>query len=658
MENTNWNRLTGLFFPSLVTMSLVVSVVAFGALGPVAGIKSGYVLIGLLFAVTVYSVTNTGTEGILDGTYIESDRHLYEIVLGLVGGAVVAVAGARALGGVSPSLLRMGVLVIVLPVGYLLLTLQIQRGVANRRLLLQILCLYALDPLTKYLSTNFYFGRGDIPKHVYFSELVATTGSWQAIPETTFYSHFPGLQTLVGSVSVLTGLSPYDSLVITGIVTYIAVVCVAYLLAELVFSDRLFPIYVALSVTMLAPIHRYSVYFYPQALATALVLIVVLAGCRYSAVQSSNYVTHLLLSLPLVVALWFSHHFTVVLFLPILVGLVVGPPLVRAVFGFTDTVRPQALPLVALVGGSLAYWLLADIFISTLREDLSKVLGFAAVASDTTGGSEVVGLGTAIPEPSVRDAVLSLFSVGGLYNIMLICIFSLGALMIFRDLSRYRKAGGIVGVGVCGAALMIRTPIDIHGLVRTQLPLSVFVAFVVAAGLNRLFPVPKGSLKKLGTTVFVVGLLTTTGPAVVADDMYRLHSGPDLWESRTVPETQKEFTAAEMASFERSAAFSDRQDVSVGTDWNSQLGLNRYGRESESFDVRDDQIRTDQELLLYRNRWLDHSIRLVPERLSFVTLLVSSDWRDRMVASENKVYTTGEVGMLADNRNASYVTEE
>ncbi|MDS0284659.1 hypothetical protein [Haloarcula onubensis] len=657
MEVTNWTRITDLFFPALLAAALFASAVAFRVLGPVAGIKSWYVLIGLLFAVTVYGYTQTTTDRSFARGAGWADANLCEGVLGLVLVSVAAVAGARVSGVVDPSLVRTGVVVLALPVGYLLLALQMHAETDTTWLLTQIVALFVLDPVTKYLSTSFYFGRGDIAKHVYFSELVAESGSWRAIPETTLYSHFPGLQTLVGSVSVLTGLPPYDTLVITGIVTYVAVVCVSYLLAELLFRDRQFPVYVALSLTVLAPIHRYSVYFFPQSLAVALGLVLLLAGVRYRTVTAAPYRRHALLTLPIVVALWFTHHFTVVLFVPIIVGLLAGPPLLDRLFGRPATVRPWALPLAAWAGGSLTYWVATGVFLPSLVEALGEVFGIAQVGSDSTGGAKIVALGTAVPEPSVLEALRSLFSAGGFYNSMLICLFSLGALLIFRDVDRYLRAGSVVAVGLLGAGLMIRTPLDVHGLVRTQLPLSLFAAFVIAAALTRLFPIPDGSVRRAAPAVLAVVLLATAGPAVAADDLYGLHSGPDLWETRTVPETQKEFTATEMASFRQSTTFSERYGGSVGTDWNSQLGRTRYGADSTSVDASDGRIRTEQDLLLYRQRWSDHSVRLVPERLSFVTLLITDEWRGDMVRTENKVYTTGEVGMLADEANSTRLVE-
>lgn len=646
-----------LLLPGLMTLALLTSVVVFGILGPVAGIKSGYVFLGLLMAFAVYqghSDPHPTNDVLPDQLW---DRaYLGRFVFIGVFLSIIAVAVARTVPFADPTIARTGVLIVGLPVGYALLTVQIRQATDNRWLLAQIIALFALDPLTKYLATNFYFGRGDIPKHVHFTELVATTGTWQSIPEVNLYHFFPGFQTLLGSVSLLSGLPVYDSLVIVGIITYLTVVAAVYALARLVFDGWLLPVCAALGVTMLGPIHRYSVYFFPQSLAVALALIVILGAIHSDGVNMDSYGRHLLLTLPLIVSLWFTHHLTTVLFVPLLIGLVAGPAIADRL-GYDGVVRPQILPLYAWVGGSVVYWGVSDVFIETLITDVLMILS-KAQPSGTDAGAPVVSLGVRIPEPSVRDAALSLFSMDAMYNIMLVCVFSLGVLVILWAPRRYRRAGAFVSVGTVAAAAMIRTPIDVHGLARMQLPASVFVAFLVAAGLCRILPLSGSSLWKAAPGLLVVVLLATSASAYPADDLYGLHSGPDLWESRTLPETQKEFSAQEMGGLRQSAAFADRHDVAVGTDWHSSVGLERYryGLPAESFAVEDRRITTKQDLVLYRQRWSERSVRLVPERTSFVTLLISEEWLDGMVRSENKVYTTGDVGMVEDHPEAEYIT--
>jgi hypothetical protein len=637
--------------PGLLAAATVATIAVFSLLGPVAGIKSGYVLIGLLFAAVVYYAH--------DDPQVSTDRRVApyygQVVLGVVFLSIAAVATSAILPFAHSSAIRTGVLVVGLPAGYVLLVLQISERSAPEWLLTQIVALFAVDPITKVLSTDFYFGRGDIPKHVRFGELVATTGTWRTIPETDLYHFFPGLQTLVGSVSLVSGLPEYESLVVTGIVTYLVVVVAAYLLAGLLFDDWLRPVCVALGVTMLGPIHRYSVYFFPQSLSVGLILVVLLAAYRFDVVPNGRYVKHLAITSPIVVALWFTHHFTTVLFVPVILCLLAVPVLADRL-GFGGVSRPQVLPIVAWIGGSVVYWLLNGAFIQNLVRDLRMIVT-QSQASDTDAGAPVVALGGEAPDPLVSDAVLSLFSVGAVYNVLLVCVFAVGVLLLFRSPTSYRSPGALLAAGLLGAGFMIRLPIDLHGLVRTQLVVSAFVAFLIAVTLYLILPLSTDSIRKTGPALLLVVLLATSAPAYAADDLYGLHSGPDLWEIRTTPEPQKEFSAAEMEGFRLTASFAARHDLAIGTDWNSELGLSRYRLDlsTESFAAGGDRITTDAEVIVYRQRWLDHSVRLVPERTSFVTLLVSDEWFGRMEATENKVYTTGDVGMIAGGSDATYV---
>jgi len=517
MLTATWKDVTRLLLPISLIVALLASLSAVQLLGPVAGIKSGYVFLGLLFAIVIYHYSRPEKREVGRSSYTVHCSELGKIVFGCVLLSIAAVAQADTVLSFSPSTVRTVGLLFVLPIGYTLLAVQIRQRAETGWLISQIVALFALDPITKYLSTEFYFGRGDIPKHVYYTDLITSSGTWQSLPETTMYRYFPGHQTLLGSVSLFTGFPSYDSLVITGIITYLIVICSAYLLGRLFFPDRVLPLCIMFGVTALSPVHRYSVYFYPQAAAVALVLIVIIIAYRYNVLESTSYHVHIALTLPIVAALWFTHHFTVVLFAPILVGLIVSPVLANRTFGFNGAVRPQLLPLSAWVGGSIAYWSIGSVFIGTLIYALTRVASFMQVTSDTSGGDPVKTLGRSIPEPSITEAVISLFSVGGLYNILLVCMLSLGVLILFRNANLYRRAAGIVTVGVVGSIFMIRIPLDIHGIQRMQLPLSVFVAFIIGASLYWLVSVPNSSLKRIAPGIIALAVLATAGPAVAAD---------------------------------------------------------------------------------------------------------------------------------------------
>jgi len=650
---TYWRRFAPYLIPTALLVALATSLFIFLTLDPVIGIKSGYGFIGLLIALLVYIFnSNTTTqEGSLTG-FESSGRPLRISVYVITLLSILVVAGVGLLSGTGASIARTFVLVLVLPVGYTLVMIQLHVNPLPHHALPQILSLFVLDLVTKYLSTAFYFGRGDIPKHVRYTNLIVSSGTWRTIPETSFYHFFPGFQTLVGSVSLLTGFSPYDSLVVTGICAYLVVVLVVYFLAQMLFDSDLMPICIALGVTMLDPIHRYSVYFYPQSLAVVLISIVLLIAFKYHRAGPRRYLTGLVLSAPIVVALWFTHHLTIVFFAPIIVVLTLGPIVLNRVAALDSTVLPQVIPLASLVTGSIFYWLWQDVFYGTLIDAFYDVMTNGEAASEADAGANIKTLGLQVPEPTVGDAFISLLSPGGVYNIVLVAALAFSAIVLLSKSSKYWRAGGPIAVGLFGSLLMLQLPIDLHGSARLQLPLSLFVAFVLGVGLYQVLTNSQIRRALPGVSVFV--LLLTAGPAVAADDLYALQSGPDLWERQPAPDPQKEFSDAEMESFQLSSGFIQQHDASVSTDWHTAIALKRYGTESESFVIENNTIRSDKDLLMYRQRWADHSIRLIPERRSLITLVVSENWLTTLSTSENKVYTTGEVGILADRNGTSH----
>jgi hypothetical protein len=187
------------------------------------------------------------------------------------------------------------------------------------------------------------------------------------------------------------------------------------------------------------------------------------------------------------------------------------------------------------------------------------------------------------------------------------------------------------------------------------LPLSLFVAVVLGVALSRLV-LKADTLSKLAPVVLVFLLLSTSATVAASDQAYSLHSGPDLWELRPLPEEQVEFSQRELAGLQQSSTYLRQQDIEVATDWRTQIGLERYGADSVSMVVEDGRVGVQgADLLAYRDRWPDHSLRLIPERLSLVTVVVDETWLQRTVLTENKVYTTGGVGMLVDRNGTGSV---
>lgn len=647
-----------LVYAASVGAALLVSTMAFVLLGPVVGIKSAYVLLGLLLSWALFGtcsradVPESPTQ-----VRVPGPRVLGRVVFVLVVLGVTVVPAARWAGtGVAAA--RLAVPLLVLPLGYVALVPQLRRESSSGWILAQVVGLFAVTPIVKYQSTGFYAGSGDTPGHVYLVTRIVDTGTWQVIPTESFYHYFPGLHTLFGSTSLLTGLPAYDVYMLAGVATYGVVICVAYLLGRLLFERRVLALFVGLATSLALPVVTHASYFYPQALAVAMGLVLLLASYRGST-DSEGYPRYVGLGVLVVAQLWFTHHLTVVLFVPILLALAVGPVLVTRAWSFrsagsaaTATVRPALLPLAIWVVGSVAYWVWSGVFIDPFVGSVRDVLAGPLIAGTPGGGggSEVIpvkALGRQLPETSAGTAALSVLSPTGIYSLLLVCTVSFAVVTALSRLDRFRRPMAFIVVGAGGALLLLPTPLVAIGLDRTQLPLSPFVAVVVAIALSRLL-LNAATLPRLASVVVVFLLLSTSATVAASDEAYALHSGPDLWEDRPLPEEQVEFSQREMESLEQGSAYLRRHEVGASTDWRTQIGLERYGTDSDSMVVEEGRIGVGEDLLVYRDRWPDHSIRLIPEPLSLVTLVIDEAWLERTVRRENKVYTTGEIGMLSD----------
>lgn len=651
------------FFPTAIIVALFASLAALFVLGPVVAIKSGYVLFGLTAAALFYYSWDTA-DAFRNVTPMTPNRELVaaKLLAAIVLFSVAFVAAADTIYFIDAPTARTVVLLLSIPAGYLLLMFQLRGETSAGWLLPQVVALFAIGPITRFLATGFYFSRGDTPKHIYFTDLVASSGSLSSIPQDTLYFYFPGYHSFLGSTRLLFGLSSYDTYMMMGVLGHAAVICTAYLFARFAFHDGMYALFVALATSILAPIHLYSSYFFPQASATVLVLIFLYLA--YRAHRSSwagptASVGHAVVMAPMMVALWFSHHLTVVLFAPILIALVAIPLvlnwLTKTERNHTRVLRPWVSPLVIWVLGSLGYWLSRDVFIEPLVRSIRTIQGQTIIASQSETTVALRAFGTSLPKASIETAAVSLLSPGGVYNIALVCVMALGFVTLLESPRRYYRAAALLVVGVGGSAVVLKTPIAGIGITRFEGPIALFVAVLVGIGLRRVILASNTNSKKIIPAVLFFLLLTASAPVNSADDLYALHSGPELWEIRPLPEPQKEFSEREMTSLERSASLIQEIDVTVATDWRSDIGLSRYGAESESLLPRDGHIEARQGLLLYRDRWPNYNIRVIPERLSLVTLLVTEDWMDRMVQSENKIYTTGEVGVLRDRPEGAYL---
>jgi hypothetical protein len=197
-------------------------------------------------------------------------------------------------------------------------------------------------------------------------------------------------------------------------------------------------------------------------------------------------------------------------------------------------------------------------------------------------------------------------------------------------------------VGVLGSVVLL--PLPVVGIInRFRLPLSFFVAFVVGVVVASIISSDIRSKRTLPMVVVVL-IVATTAPFVAGDDLYDVHAGPNLYEVRDTPQQQTAFSRTELAELQATSRFVRQSSPEVSALWITREAFNRFGiPDVESPQVRDASIRSGGPFV-YREQWTEHQVGTETNVVG--TMVVSRRWLQRSVASSNKVYTTGSVGIL------------
>lgn len=641
----NLNHLVYYIFAISTFLILIAIISAYIFLGKVVAIKGSYVLIGFLLATALY---RGGSETDRD---FQTTDHLGRwsikivIILTISAYLVTYVTGAR-----------LEATVVTLVLGYSLLAYQILFTKVTIALVPQIGILFTVSPVTKYISTGFYFGETDLFGHVRAVELLYQTGQIESINIAyPTYEAFPALHILSGAISSFTGLPAYDSLMVVGIVTYtVAMITVFYL------CRSLFPLSKSITITLvfsiLSVIHNYTTYFFPQALATALIIFLFYVTIRRHSVPNAEYLSLSLSTILIIICIVFTHHVTQLIFVG-LVGSLYAPSIFRVTkFGQQVDINkslPRFIPILfALTAGITYLFVISPNTVDYFFRFGSNMVDNPFV-SDTGGGRTVFGLGTEIPYHTPRVAIKSLFYIDGLFYIGLTTLFVVGVVATVVSYDQYMRVAGILLVGIGGSLAVLQTPLP-ETVSRLSLPLAFFFSVIAGIGLWQLTRndgnssrtiVEEGPNKRqVGVFVLIV-LVGTTGPLVAADDLYGLHAGPNLWETYSTPEQQVEFSDQELHEFEAMVHYVDQHTSEITMLWVSREASSRFSDEERlaPTNISEEGIQAESPLV-YRTNWTNHQVGYSTDELG--TLSIADWWLDREIGASNKVYTTGKVGVV------------
>jgi len=627
------NRLTQLLIllAGFATVSVAYAGVTFGA--PV-GIKGTYAIAGICIAIMVYTFSSTRAKTL-------NIEQLQRISLWKL--TLSAVISAVALAHLTQN--RVGPLLIALLVGYCAVGIQLYDEAPPRSLLIQSGCLLVASPVIKYVTSGFYFGNVDTLKHVGWVERLIRYGRTSQMTDT-WYQNFPSLHILSGTVSQIAGLLPYDALYLTGIASYFVVPTVLYLLAKEVSSDERLSLTIAVVSSVVYHLPFYASYFYPQAMATVLVLFALYLFYRLHYASGRNQLAVLGLFAVVCLGTLFTHHLTLLLFAPPLAILSVGSYLSGRTTG--ASISRQELGGVGLaVGGTIIYLITAGrTFLEAVLNIGLALLTQSGKAGRTSDRLYVFG-DTKVAEETIPSAISWLFGANGIYFSALLAIFVLGCMWIVENRREQRSLLPVFTVGIFGSVLILQTPIVIKSKLRIGFPWAFFFAFVIGFSLYQMTreKISIGRIAPVGLVLLVI--LGSFAPLVMGG--YYIENQQS---------SQQSFSTTEYSQLEVTSEFVDQRSTSVSTVWLTRRSFNHFGTQSKIATV-DNCGFTYQDGLVYRQAWSKHTVNVRNPSRSinyFDKVRMSSEWISKSVTQKNEIYSTGEIGIVTGQESSTFGT--
>jgi hypothetical protein len=597
----------------------------FGLLARPTLLRAGFTLVGALVALVVFVASR--------GERPDISRRLppalvTKVVLVLAGAGVIATArlGSRIL-----------VFAVVLPLGLALVVLQLRAEPSAPAVLTQLSALFLAGRLGKYLTTGFYFGGTDTFAHVAAVDTLLRTQYTTAIPHG--YDLYPVFHFVVGTVRHVTGLRSYDALVLTGIALFTLVVPLAYLLGWSVLGSQRLGLLAALSVAVLEFFSYHALYFYPQALASVLILVGIYINSRLRHATDERAFRRLsVFVVALVATMVITHHLTYILFG--VVALAAVPVAIARPYLFDgaslDGRRFQYRWLFPGIVGAvllLVYWSYSPslITVGIAQLTLGLLLDVATIPAQ-----QLYTYGTALPADSVDRAIEWLSTPTGIYAAGLAALLLLAGYELLDNLRSYRRGFTLAATGLGLSALLLPLPVAVPQIERLKFVVTLVAILPLAVGLRRVLAVDRRYAAVAVVLVASVGGATAL-TALTADDVPEVY----IEESRE----QVSMSESQFRSIGTTAGFLQRHgDGSAATDrvTNRAFETAQFNATSP-LGARPAGLGTDATYLVVRERWWDSLVALGGGITSAEqnTFAVSRERFRTTDATRNKTYTTG-----------------
>ncbi|WP_435156850.1 hypothetical protein [Haladaptatus sp. DFWS20] len=525
--------------------------------------------------------------------------------------------------------------------GFPLLMIQIFGPMNQKLYLIQLCSLSGSIPMIKWLTSGLYFGYGDIFIHLRFVTELLSSNYVQFIPDL-IYQSFGGFHSFIGSLRLISGLSGADSLYLSGVILYSVFPLITYLFAMSLSLNQLQAIAVATVIPSIYLFPFFASYFFPQSLAIPLVIIGLYLVIRQS---TSSGIRFGLLGIMFIPALSFIHHFTYFLLIPILVLLfllywfVLRISPVQTESGFRLNYPLFVAALVVIV----VHWVILakGIYIGGLIFALLDIV--TTLFESSGGGVQTFTLGQISAKSEFATGLHWLFSVSGIYFSALVAVSIIALGVIAKHRRKYHQLFPVLIVGLAGSVFIYKLPIPIKSSERIGFLWAIFFVFILGLGLYHATQQERHSIGSISLCLLLV-VMGITAPLVGGHDYYKVKPGYD--QQSTLSEQQSSMLAS-------SGYFSQNYSSGVSTLWMPRKALQRFGVDRvDRSEVSERGITNSKtNTFLYLEWWPKYRLKAMAVNRSVYknNIIMSEQWLQNAISSENKVYSSGKTGILWEN---------
>jgi hypothetical protein len=477
----------------------------------------------------------------------------------------------------------------------------------------------------------------DLIKHTKFIKELLQAGSPVGISSN--YAGFPGLHILGGFISVITSISAHDSIIILGIISFTFLLSILYLFTkEYTQNTRI----AFLSVVLISSSYLflyYSTYFFPQSLATVLVFFILYSSVKLGRNHHRGFVVG---GSIFALALIFTHHFTLIIMTMIIAILAIGDLLNRAQLFDASTPKPPSfnwIPVGLVYIGALYYW--GDtgrVFLISLFTNTTDVVTTLFSMAGSGGGSKLYLLG--ISHTDQPQSLSWLYSVEGVYQIVLIILLSVGTTSLLFDREKSTKIFPLFGLTIVGSLLMLYIPIPFSPGTRVALPLSFFVYIIAANGIRWLLD--DIDIKKTVPHLLLICIIVASGSLMAFDDVANYQGVDDP--------RQQDITRTEYEQLESISQFNSQyhqEPISSFRVLRSMLDL--FGTEvGDNITIQNSTV-TSPDPVVYNQKWPQYRLRYDSNSVYMNYVRLSEEWLNKYINNSNKIYSSGTIGLVDKN---------